>query len=402
MMTLKDVVPTQHALFLRDDLRSEFLYRLPPAPVVLLLPGAGPALHFTMYRYGTDDPTFTTMGGGLMVVALDFGTLPMEDAEAQTQLPSTAPPQISLPPVTAGKLHLWMGDQEVFSEPIPEASRPIVPLTLPLTVEAAVLMDAAAKQGLPLLYATAEGSLLVHYDGPPCQVRVDQSKALGFLSEKGVSFSSADIAATLIPDLIAQGIIRIDVTGDDETHESMLLASALAAGWLLEPEPGGVTWSAIPGIVPAPLSLKGKLRVRRELNGDHSAQVGGGPSTVQVPWFASWPMPPPPLNAISRVDLAETTVSRVQVSGMRSGPAEKYQDTRVEFEFPGGRSATATFLNWGEHGSERHTVRFLRTSQRDAYRFRLTARAGERSIVGDWQTSSLSMVVANFDALAAR
>src|SRR6266436_3106755 len=108
MMTLKDPLATPHAIFLRDHSQSEFLHRLPPAPAVLLLPGAGSALHFTMYRYDLNDPSFTNdRGGGVVLITLDFGTLPIEGAEAQTQLPSTAPPQVSLPPVTAGKLHLW-------------------------------------------------------------------------------------------------------------------------------------------------------------------------------------------------------------------------------------------------------------------------------------------------------
>jgi hypothetical protein len=338
----------------------------------------------------------------VVLITLDFGTLPMEDAEAQTQLPSTAPPQVSLPPVTAGKLRLWMGGQEVFSEAIPETSRPILPIGLPLTVEAATLMHAASRQGQPFLYATAEGSLLLHYDGPSFEVRVDQSKAVRYLSEKGASFSAADVAATLIPALLEQGIVRVDVTGDGDAREAMLIASALAAGWLLEPGPGSETWSAIPGIAPAPLSLKGGLRIRHELNGERSAQVGGAVSTLQVPWFASTPIASPPPDAISQVDLADTSVARVQVTGLRSGLAEKYQDTRVEFEFPGGRSVTATFLNWDGHGSELHTLRFLRTAGQDTYRFRLTARTGAESIVGDWQTSRYQSVIANFNALAGQ
>lgn len=402
-MTLKDPLATQHAIFLRDHSQSEFLHRLPPAPAVLLLPGAGSALHFTMYRYDLNDPSFSTdRGGAVVLIALDFGTLPMEDAEAQTQLPSTAPPQVSLPPVTAGKLRLWMGGQEVFSEAIPETSRPILPIALPLTVEAATLMHAASKQGQPFLYTTAEGALLLHYDGPAFQVRVDQSKALRYFSEKGTSFSAADVVATLIPGLIEQGIVRIEVTGNGDSREAMLLASTLAAGWLLEPEPGSETWSAIPGIAPAPLSLRGKLRARHELNGERSAQVGGAVSTVQVPWFASGPIGPPLADAIGMVDLSDTTVSKVQVTGMRSGLAETYQDTRVEFEFPGGRSATATLLNWDGHGSEMHTLRFLRTAGQDTYRFRLTARNGAESIASDWQTSSFQRVIANFNTLGGQ
>jgi hypothetical protein len=271
-----------------------------------------------------------------------------------------------------------------------------------LTVEAATLMHAATNRGQPLLYTTAEGALLLHYDGPPFQVRVDQSKALRYLSEKGASFSAADIAATLIPALIEQGIVRIEVTGDGDVREAMLLASTLAAGWLLEPEPGSETWSAIPGIALAPLSLKGKLRARHELNGERSAQVGGAVGTVQVPWFASAPIGPPAADAVNLVDLSDTTVSKVQVTALRSGSAEKFQDTRVEFEFPSGRSATATFLNWDGHGSEMHTLRFLRTAGQDTYRFRLTARTGTESIVGDWQTSSFQRVVANFNTLGGQ
>ncbi|MGV9869940.1 hypothetical protein [Rhodococcus koreensis] len=402
MLTLTELISTGDAIFLRDHARGDILHRLPPAPKVLGLGDGKLAMHFTMYRYASNDPSFDmTRGGAVLLTALDFGTLPSEDAEAQTQLPGNAPPQISLPPVSAGEVHLWMGGEVVASEAIPVRSRPIVPLTLQLTVDGATILHAASKGGKTLLWTTAEGNLLLHYFGPPFQVRADWCRARRYLTERGASFSANDIASVLVPALIEHGIIRIDLTGDGNARECMLIASALTAGQLLEPEPGSGPWSGIPGIAPAPLSLKGRLRVRNELNGDRRQLVINADSTVHVPWFASAPIGPLHDESVNQVDLDDSPVRNVQVRGIRSGVAEKYHDTRIEFEFPSGQSAAMTFMNWDRNESEQLTIRYITSAGQSTYRYRLTAVAETGSIVGQWISSDSVMVIAFFDALAA-